>query len=56
MMKRLAWIVVLAAAAAGGCLTGSGAIRRDTADRSANPSTPSHQTGAGEVVPPTTLG
>lgn len=27
MTKKLAWIVLLAAAAAGGCLTGSGAVR-----------------------------
>lgn len=32
MFKRLAWIVLLAAAAAGGCLTGSGAVRGDQAN------------------------
>jgi hypothetical protein len=35
MIKRLAWIVIIAAAAAGGCLTGSGAIRGETLARAA---------------------
>ena len=35
MLKRLAWIVIIAAAAAGGCLSGSGAIRGETVARTA---------------------
>lgn len=35
MFRRLAWIVLLAAAAAGGCLTGSGAVRGEPADDAA---------------------
>ncbi len=27
MLKRLAWIVILAAAASGGCMSASGAVR-----------------------------
>ncbi len=30
MLKRLAWIVLLAAAAAGGCMSASGAVRGET--------------------------
>ena len=31
MLKRLAWVVLIAAAAAGGCMSASGAVRGDTA-------------------------
>ena len=31
MLKRLAWLVLIAAAAAGGCMSASGAVRGDTA-------------------------
>ena len=41
MLKRLAWMVIIAAAAAGGCLSGSGAIRGETTVRPAtDPSSP----------------
>ena len=35
MVRRLGWIVIIAAAAAGGCLSGSGAIRGETVARTA---------------------
>ena len=35
MVRRLGWIVIIAAAAAGGCLSGSGAIRGETVARAA---------------------
>jgi hypothetical protein len=39
MFKRLAWIVLIAAtAAAGGCLTGSGAVRGSTPTPATAPS------------------
>jgi hypothetical protein len=39
MFKRLAWIVLIAAtAAAGGCLTGSGAVRGGTSTPTSSPS------------------
>jgi hypothetical protein len=41
MFKRLAWVVLIVAAATGGCLTGSGAIRGDTDTRpAADPASP----------------
>jgi hypothetical protein len=30
MFRKLGWIVIIAAAAAGGCLSGSGAVRGET--------------------------
>lgn len=36
MLKRMAWLVIIAAAAAGGCLTGQGAVRGRTVDHPAD--------------------
>ena len=45
MLKRLAWIVLLAAAAAGGCMSASGAVRGETL------TVPAHTATATPVAP-----
>jgi hypothetical protein len=41
MFKRLRWIVILAAAAAGGCMSASGAVRStNVTDRTGTPPGP----------------
>lgn len=52
MIKKMAWFVILAAAAAGGCLTGSGAIRGATVER---PGVGSAQGGPGTTIPAATM-
>jgi hypothetical protein len=51
MLKRLVWIVIIAAAAGGGCLSGSGAIRgASAANTGAHGSSP---TALAQVSSPT---